>query len=155
MSPPKREAARLERTTRDSSPERNGQGIREAEGKKVGLGGGPQYAERQHNQARCVPRASNLLSVRSTSPPRASAGTRSITKIGAEAEVDVILAGTLDMPLTACRSLQLTDASTGTLLSSARDVAGLQGPGAELIHRIIDSLSLPLAARRTSDDIRK
>ena len=71
--------------------------------------------------------------------------------IGAEAEVDVIVAGTVLHAADGIRvSSQLTDASTGTLLWSYTTqvpVGDLFQVQDELVHRIIDSLSLPLTAR--------
>ena len=72
-------------------------------------------------------------------------------KIGAEADVDVIVAGTLVRTGDGIRvSCQLTDASAGTLLwSHTTDVpvGNLFQVHDELVHRIVDSLSLPLTAR--------
>ena len=72
-------------------------------------------------------------------------------RIAAEAEVDVIVAGTLLHAADGIRvSSQLTDASTGTLLWSYTTqvpVGDLFQVQDELVHRIIDSLSLPLTAR--------
>jgi DNA-binding winged helix-turn-helix (wHTH) protein/tetratricopeptide (TPR) repeat protein len=72
-------------------------------------------------------------------------------KIGEEADVDVILAGTLLRTVDRIRvSSQLTDASAGTLLWSHTTevpVGNLFQVYDELVHRIVDSLSLPLTAR--------
>ena len=72
-------------------------------------------------------------------------------KIGAEAEVDVIVAGTLLHAGDLIRvSSQLTDASAGTLLWSYTTqvpVGDLFQVQDELVQRIVDSLSLPLTAR--------
>ena len=72
-------------------------------------------------------------------------------KIGAEADVDVIVAGTLVRTGDGIRvSSQLTDASAGTLLWSHTTevpVGNLFQVHDELVHRIVDSLSLPLTAR--------
>ena len=72
-------------------------------------------------------------------------------KIGAEADVDVIVAGTLVRTGDSIRvSSQLTDASAGTLLWSHTTevpVGNLFQVHDELVHRIVDSLSLPLTAR--------
>ena len=71
--------------------------------------------------------------------------------IGAEADVDVIVAGTLLRTGDGIRvSSQLTDASAGTLLWSHTTevpVGNLFQVLDELVHRIVDSLSLPLTAR--------
>ena len=72
-------------------------------------------------------------------------------KIGAEAEVDVIVAGTLLHAGDGIRvSSQLTDASAGTLLWSYTTqvpVGDLFQVQDELVQRIVDSLSLPLTSR--------
>ena len=72
-------------------------------------------------------------------------------KIGAEADVDVIVAGTLLRTGDGIRvSSQLTDASAGTLLWSHTtevQVGNLFQVQDELVHRIVESLSLPLTAR--------
>jgi DNA-binding winged helix-turn-helix (wHTH) protein/tetratricopeptide (TPR) repeat protein len=72
-------------------------------------------------------------------------------QIGAEADVDVIVAGTLVRTGDGIRvSSQLTDASAGTLLWSHTTevhVGNLFQVQDELVHRIVDSLSLPLTAR--------
>src|SRR5262245_15087777 len=72
-------------------------------------------------------------------------------KIREEADVDVIVAGTLLRTGDGIRvSSQLTDASAGTLLwSHTTDVhvGNLFQVQDELVHRILDSLSLPLTAR--------
>jgi TolB-like protein/tetratricopeptide (TPR) repeat protein len=71
--------------------------------------------------------------------------------IRAEADVDVIVAGTLLRNGDGIRvSSQLTDAAAGTLLWSHTtevQVGNLFQVQDDLVHRIVDSLSLPLTAR--------
>ena len=82
---------------------------------------------------------------------RFSGDTMDPRKIGADADVDVIVSGTLLHVGDGIRvSSQLTDASAGTLLWSNTtqvSVGDLFQVQDELVQRIIESLSLPLTAR--------